>query len=247
MGIDQDESRFLANYNIHDFEVPLCTVDLTIFTLIEDQLHVLLVQRARHPCQGQWALPGGFIDFNQDDTIEATARRQLIEKTGITSPYLEQVHTQGSNERDPRGWSVTVLYFALIASDGVELNHDHRSLAIDWVPYDHLQKKVLAFDHRNLIEQSYERLYRKVLYTSLPIHLLPETFTLPQLQRVYELLLQSPLQKRSFRKRMLDANIIEETGAMEPGVTRPAALYRAKENHWSHLFPRTLEGVTKDA
>lgn len=237
------EQAFLSQYNIHDFDVPLCTVDMTIFTVQDEQLKVLLVKRAQHPAMDQWALPGGFIDLENDTTIDDTAVRKLRQKTGVQTPYLEQVATVGNRLRDPRGWSLTVLYFALISSQGIELANDASSLEVVWMPYTKACDLSLAFDHHQLLEQSYQRLRSKVLYTSLPIHLMPTTFTLPRLQKTYEIILGAPLQKKSFRKRILDANIIEETGDKEPGVTRPAALYRAKAEHGLHVFPRTLEGV----
>ncbi len=121
------EKTFLKNYNVHDFEVPLTSVDMAIFTLKEHQLQVLLVKRAQHPALGKWALPGGFIDANKDQTLADTAQRKLQEKTGVDTPYLEQVETFGTAKRDPRGWSVTVAYLALIACDDIRLDKDDSS------------------------------------------------------------------------------------------------------------------------
>lgn len=240
----ETEQAFLADYNIHDFDVPLCTVDMTIFTVRQQQLSVLLVKRGEYPQKDLWALPGGFIDLKQDDSLEQTAFRKLYEKTGVRSPYLEQVATMGNAQRDPRGWSLTVLYFALMSSEGVSLqNRDASGIDVQWVPFQQALQQPLAFDHVQLLQNSYQRLRSKVLYTSLPIHLMPASFTLPQLQKTYEIILDAPLQKKSFRKRMLDAGIIEETGEKESGPTRPAALYRATASHALHVFPRTLEGV----
>ena len=163
--MSQTEKSYLASYNIHDFDVPLCTVDMSIFTVINGQLQVLLVKRANFPKKGQWALPGGFIDLQRDRSIEDTAFRKLKEKTGVESPYLEQVKTIGNPTRDPRGWSITVLYFALISSDGIELVSDSSSSEVEWVPFKEAIKKRLAFDHKSLIENCYDRLRSKTLYT----------------------------------------------------------------------------------
>lgn len=239
----ESEKQFLENYNLHDYDIPLCSVDMTIFTVIDEQLSVLLVKRNQFPKKNQWALPGGFIDLKKDKSLDDTAFRKLREKTGVKSPYLEQVSTIGSAKRDPRGWAITVLYYALISNKGVQLRSDDSSSEVAWVNYNIALEKKLAFDHNDLLQKSYDRLRSKVLYTSLPIHLMGESFTLPQLQRTYEIILDSPLQKKSFRKRILDANIIEETGEKEPGVSRPALLYKATSDHILHTFPRTLEGA----
>lgn len=237
------EQQFLESYNVHDYEVPLCTVDMCIFTVMDNALQVLLTQRSQFPCKNQWALPGGFIHTGQDTSLNDTAFRKLYEKTGVASPYLEQVATIGSPQRDPRGWSVTVLYFALICPDGVHLKPDDSSMDVRWVPYAEATSWQLAFDHNHLLRLSHERLHNKVLYTSLPVHLLPAHFTLPALQKTYEIILATPLQKKSFRKRFLDAGILQDTGEKEAGISRPAALYRLIDPATLHVFPRTLESV----
>jgi len=237
------EKAFLATYNPRDFPAPLCTVDMSIFTLKENMLQVLLVKRRQYPKKNQWALPGGFIDKAKDQSLEDTAFRKLREKTGVDSPYLEQVASIGGAGRDPRGWSITVLYFALIAHQGVVLSPDTSSTEVCWVPYVQAVSLPLAFDHHELLKLSFERLKNKVLYTSLPVYLLPEKFTLPALQKTYETILGSPLQKKSFRKRFLDANILQETGEKEAGVSRSAMLYRLVSQD-IHIFPRTLECVS---
>ena len=242
-GTPTTEKEFLESYNIHDFDVPLCTVDMCIFTVMNNELQVLLTKRGQFPKKNQWALPGGFIDLNVDKSLDDTAFRKLKEKTGVKSPYLEQVATVGGPQRDPRGWSITVLYFALISHEGVSLAPDAGSTEVCWVPFSQAIAKKLAFDHHDLLKLSHERLRSKVLYTSLPAHLLPECFTLPALQKTYEIILATPLQKKSFRKRFLDANILQDTGEKEPGVSRPASLYRLIDKDSLHIFPRTLESV----
>ena len=111
---NDDEAEFLASYDIHDFDVPLTTVDVVVFTLLEEQLCVQLVHREQHPFLGYWALPGGFVDIEKDADLEATARRILATKTATVTPYLEQLGSFGDNVRDPRGWSATFVYFALV-------------------------------------------------------------------------------------------------------------------------------------
>ena len=239
----ESESDFLSHYNIHDFDVPLATVDISIFRLSQDKLEVLLVKRAQHPAKGSWALPGGFIDLQKDTSLEVTAYRKLKEKTGVEAPYLEQVMTCGNRSRDPRGWSLTVVYLALISRDDIQVVKDSSSEDIAWVSYPEiLENYSLAFDHKQLLESCYQRLKSKVQYTSLPVNLLPESFTLTQLQKTFELILSKPIEKKSFRRRILEAGILEETGAMKTGHSRPAKLYRVKPEGVHHLFPRNIEG-----
>ena len=104
----QTEKQFLKTYNIHDYDIPLVSVDIAIFSVIDDKLNVLIVKRAQHPRKGKWALPGGFIDLSADKTIDDAAHRKLAEKTGVTNAHLEQVVSVGDSTRDPRGWSVTI-------------------------------------------------------------------------------------------------------------------------------------------
>ncbi len=240
---EQSEKEFLKNYNIHEFDVPLTTVDMTIFTIRDQQLHVLLVKRAQHPAKGKWALPGGFIDLNRDKTLDDTARRKLKEKTGIDTPYLEQVETVGSSERDPRGWSVTVVYLALIVSEDIELTANESSEQVLWVPIEKaITDYKLAFDHSDLLNVSHARLKNKVQYTSLPVNLLSQEFTLTELQKTFEMILGSKVEKKSFRRRIAEADILEETGNIRTGSNRPAKLYRVKKNRDSYFFSRNLEG-----
>ncbi|MBV1921425.1 MAG: NUDIX hydrolase [Pseudomonadales bacterium] len=237
------EKQFLQNYNIHDFEVPLITVDMAIFTVKEGKLQVLVVKRAQHPAKGKWALPGGFVDMKLDKTLSDTAYRKLKEKTGVDTPYLEQVESFGGVKRDPRGWSVTVAYLALISCDEIVLSKDESSEDVTWVPIEDMGGKVkLAFDHDAVLNACHGRLKGKVQYTSLPVNLLPEDFTLTELQKTFEIILGNLVEKKSFRRRILDADILEETGGMKTGSNRPAKLYRAKPSGESHFFARSLEG-----
>ncbi|NQZ67449.1 MAG: NUDIX hydrolase, partial [Lentisphaeria bacterium] len=122
MTIKQQEKEFLSTYNIHDYDVPLTSVDVVIFSIIKEQVNVLLTKRADFPFKNQWAIPGGFIDIKKDKQIEQTARRKLKEKTGYNVPYLEQLGAIGNNHRDPRGWSVTITYFALVNAEEVSFD-----------------------------------------------------------------------------------------------------------------------------
>lgn len=240
-GDNIDEQQFLADYNPQDYPSPLVTVDVAIFTLIDGQLHVLLVQRGNHPERGRWALPGGFIDGGKDQTLSEAAARKLHEKTGVHAPYLEQVCTAGDACRDPRGWSVTVLYMALMAhaptAAFVETVTDTR-----WWPLTSALAEDLAFDHHRLLEAARQRLGSKTAYTVLPVHILDAPFTLTQLQQAFEEVLGAPLEKKSFRRRILSAGILDDMGEAPPpgGRGRPAALFRPKAGLEDHAFVRVV-------
>ena len=239
----KSEKEFLAAYNIHDFEIPLVSVDMSIFSIIDEQLQVLLVKRAEYPHKGRWALPGGFVDFDKDKDLLDTARRKLTEKTGVETPYLEQLASFGGQDRDPRGWSVTIAYFALIAADEVTLRGGPESEDVAWAPMDSIAKKRgFAFDHKKILAASYERLRSKVTYTSLPVNLLPTEFTLGELQKTFEIILGRPIEKKSFRRRILDVNILQQTGRTKPSGTRPAMLYRVNRQGENYYFARNFEG-----
>jgi 8-oxo-dGTP diphosphatase len=225
------------------FERPLTTVDIVIFTVLDEQLQVLLVQRPagpEEPYPNAWALPGGFVDVDKDDSLEACARRKLLDKTGVRSPYLEQLGSWGGKTRDPRGWSATHAYFALLAADSVKLVQDEAKPA-RWHPVDEQSpRKRLAFDHGDILQAALERLRNKVEYTSLPAFLLREPFTLPQLQKMYEVVLGRPIDKSGFRTRALAADFLKEEGFLDVGSPRPAMGYRLKDRSAVMYFPRTF-------
>jgi 8-oxo-dGTP diphosphatase len=224
------------------FERPLSTVDVAIFTVRESALQVLLVQRRAEPgepCPGQWALPGGFIDTNLDRDLEACALRKLHDKTGIAAPYLEQLGSWGNATRDPRGWSATHVYFSLIPSTHLDPTPGGNAADSRWfvVQGDRVLQP-LAFDHALLLRAAIVRLRAKVEYTSLPVFLMPDEFTLTELQRTYEILLSRELEKKAFRTRVLVAGLLDPVPRMKSGANRPARLYRLKRRRQPHLFAR---------
>lgn len=230
------ELEYLKNYSIHNYDTPLFTVDTAIFSVIDDKVNVLLVKRDDHPAKAQYALPGGFIDLKKDKQIDDAAYRKLQEKTGITSPYLEQVATIGSHNRDPRGWSTTVLYFSLI--DKTKTKPLQGSQQVLWVPIEQIPP--LAFDHNHLIDVALERLHAKVTYTALPIELLPTEFTLTELQKVYEIILGRTLPTKSFRRRIETAKVIENTGNSKISGKRSAQLFTSNGAGRHYIFSRAI-------
>lgn len=221
---------------------PIVSVDLAIFALTADGLEVLLAQRGAEPFTGRWALPGGWIHVDEDENLEAAARRVLSDKTGVAAPYFEQVGVFGDGKRDPRGWSLSVTYMALIAQDAVSLQHGGNITDVAWHPIaGDRSVEPLAFDHAAILKAALTRLRNKVEYTTLPVHLLPEAFTLSELQAVYERLLGRLLDKSAFRKRIAEVDFIEPiSGEMRRGSNRPAQLYRLKQAHSTAFFDRTI-------
>lgn len=236
------------------FERPLVTVDVVIFTVIDEQLKVLLVRRPNtdaEPHPGRMALPGGFINVAIDASLHDCALRKLEEKTGFKTPYLEQLGSWGSATRDPRGWCATHVYFALVPPPEVDVSTASMpTTASEWIEVDAALRKRLAFDHAEILGAAVERLRGKVEYTSLPAFLLEEPFTLPQLQRTYEIVLGRPMDKSAFRKRMLDAQFLAEAGSIAGDAGRVAMGYRILDRERAAVFPRTFRSVevqsTKD-
>ena len=221
----------------YQYPRPALTVDIVIFALRDRHLHVLLVQRADEPFAGMWALPGGFVDI--DESLEEAACRELEEETGLIPAYLEQLYTYGEPDRDPRGRTVTVAYFALtpagtpIRSAGGSDARQARWHAVDELPR-------LAFDHSDIIAYALRRLRYKLEYTAAGFELLPDEFTLSELQRTYEMILGESLDKRNFRRRILEAGIIEATQHMRSGEGRPAQLYHYRADAVAEVKARRL-------
>ena len=203
----------------------ICTVDVVLLTLQDDTLKVALLRRDREPFKGVTALPGGFIRQQDDADTRDAAMRVLRDKTAIEPPYLEQLATFSGPARDPRGWSVSVVYYALVPFDVID-NAGHPDVKL--VSVD--KPLSLPFDHRLIVDTAVARLRSKSQYSSLPCYLAGETFTLPQLQRVYEALMGESLNKVSFRRKMTEMDMLEpvEGAFAAGGAHRPAQLYRLK-------------------
>ena len=210
----------------------ICTVDIVLLCLLNSVLHVALLKRDNAPFAGRHTLPGGYIHPEEDaDTMDAAAR-VLSQKTGIDSPYLEQLGTFSGAARDPRGWSISIAYYALVPAELVEkrLDQDLQLHAID-------NLRALPFDHKEILLAAVARVRSKSNYSSLPVYLCGEQFTLPRLQAVYEALLGEPVNKVSFRRKMDELGMLEPVdGALETGrANRPAQLYRLKSQYRNRL------------
>ena len=208
---------------------PLVSADVALFSVEQDRLRVLLVQRAEAPDALQWALPGAILKPEEDADLHATACRALHEKVGVCVPHLAQVGAFSGIERDPRGWSVSVLFYALLPADQVSAVVKSRIEAVAWVDVAE-PGRVLAFDHGVLLGAALEVLRGKVERHALPLHLLPERFTLTALQRTCEAVLGRLLDKSVFRRRLKDSgDLVELPGEFVLGAQRPAQLYRARD------------------
>lgn len=200
------------------------TTDVVIFTIKDGKLKVLLVKRANEPFKGKWAIPGGFIRISE--TIDAAALRILKEKTNVQNIYLEQLYTFGDPLRHPTARVITCAYFALIRSDDIVLSFEDSSeiTEVQWHPVYSLPP--LAFDHKEIIEYSLKRIRERLEFCPIAFQLLPEKFTLTELQKSYELILDKKLDKRNFRKKFLALSILKELDeCTKSGSKRPARLY----------------------
>ncbi len=205
---------------------PAVTTDVVLFTLRDNTLCVLLIERLNEPFRGMWALPGGFLEIDED--LEDCAVRELREETGVEGVYLEQLYTFGAPRRDPRERIISVTYFALARSDSLQPKAASDAARVEWFALTQLPQ--LAFDHAAIIQSAHRRLVAKLNYSTIAFQLLPESFTLSQLQAVYEILLDEPLDKRNFRKGMLARGILRETGEfVRNGKHRPAKTYRVTD------------------
>ncbi len=213
-----------GSYHYRHPHPAVCT-DVVVFTIHDGSLDVLLVRRRKEPFRGCWALPGGFIEINGD--LEDSALRELKEETGVSGVYLEQLYTFGCPTRDPRERVISVVYYALTPSDHLRLRAGSDAAAVDWFRY--VQLPDLAFDHLEMIRMAKQRLAAKLGYSTIAFQVMPRKFTLSALQHVYERILDKPLDKRNFRKRVLSYGCLSDTGeALNNGKHRPARLYELK-------------------
>ena len=209
----------------YEYPHPAVTVDVVVFTIENDDLKVLFIQRDQEPFKGQWAIPGGFVDI--DERLSDAAKRELKEETGVSVNFLEQFYTFGRPDRDPRERIITVAYYTLIPSDQLALvaGDDARDAQL----FSTNELPPLAGDHGNIFRVAKQRVTARLNDADFAFRMLPETFTMYELRRVYELFLGETLDKRNFRKKIIALDQIEETGEKRESVRhRPARLYRVK-------------------
>ena len=217
----------------YEFPRAALTVDCVVFGLDESDLKVMLIQRDISPFEGKWALPGGFVRI--EETVEEAARRELQEETGLAKVFLEQLYTFGDVDRDPRERVITVAWYALVRLSDHRVKAATDARAAAWFGMDDLPH--LAFAHDRILELAYQRLQNKVRYQPIGFKLLPQKFTLTQLQQLYEIILDRSLDKRNFRKKILSMNVLQELDEVETDVAhRAARLYRFNEQRYREMI-----------
>jgi 8-oxo-dGTP diphosphatase len=216
---------------------PAVTVDCVVFGFDDDggDLKVLLIQRDAEPFEGKWALPGGFVRL--DETLDEAAARELKEETGLSGFFLEQLYTFGAIDRDPRERVISVAYYALVALVGRELKATTDARSAAWFSIADVPS--LAFDHEEILDAAVRRLKGKVRYQPIGFELLPPKFTLSQLQHLYETILERPLDKRNFRKKILSMGLLVELDEIQQDVAhRAARLYRFDPSRYERLLKK---------
>jgi 8-oxo-dGTP diphosphatase len=207
-------------------------VDTAVFTIQDGHLAVLLVQMKQDPYVDQWAMPGGLI--SQQETTEEAAVRMLAEQTGVRDIYIEQLKTFDHPQRDLLNRVVSVAYIALVPNADISLHTTEKYKAVQW--WDTTKLPQLAYDHPRMLDKAIRRLRAKVTYSNIVWSLLPETFTLSDLQRVYEVILGKAIDKRNFRKKILSVGIVESTHQKQSAAAhRPAELYRFTQHQLTYI------------
>ena len=199
---------------------PSVTVDIVIFTLRDRELKVLLVKRDVEPFKDKWAIPGGFVRI--DESLENATKRDLAEETGVKDVYLEQLYTFGYPKRDPRGRVITVSYIALVNSENIKLEATTDVSDAQWFLVKSLP--LLAFDHKKILEYALKRLRWKFEYTTVAFSLLPEKFTMSQIQNIYEIVFDRKFDKRNFAKKIISLNILKDEEIKRDVSHRPPKL-----------------------
>ena len=223
----------------YEYERPALTVDCVIFglDLEEESLQVMLIERDLEPFAGMWAIPGGFV--RNGETLEQAAVRELQEETGITGVFLEQLYTFGDPGRDPRGWVVSVAYYALVSPEKYALRATTDARQARWFPVTALPR--LAFDHAEILKVALGRVRGKLTYAPIGFELLPQKFTIKQLQKLYEIVLGRRLDNRNFRKKIFGMDVLRELDESQKGVPhRAARLYKFDERKYRQLVKRGL-------
>jgi len=217
------------------------SIDCVIFGFDEGELKVLLIERNEEPFKDWWALPGYLVE--QDESLDDAAERILYELTGLRGIYMEQFYTFGDVDRHPQGRVITVGYYAMVRIGG---NKDLRPEPVTsyarnavWIPLNEIPK--LAFDHDQIFGRAFAKIRNKISYQPIAFELLPEKFTLTQLQHLYEVILNKKLDKRNFRKKMLNYGILKELDEKQKGVSyRAAKLYKFDRRKYAKLFQKEL-------
>jgi len=222
--------------------MPGLSIDNLVFGLDGNRLKILLVKHGEGIITGQWALPGGWIHNNED--LRKAAERLLHDLTGVSHPYLEQLKTFGKVDRFPAERVVTIVYYALVSADDFHLVAGHNTSDVAWADVNLMPNK-LVFDHAEILEFGLSFLRRKIRSEPIGFNLLPEKFTLLQLQELYEAILNVKLDKPNFRRKFMKMNLLTPCNEKQKGVAHRAAnLYRFDINKYKQL---SQQGFTFEA
>lgn len=233
----QTERQFLAKYRPEDFARPSVAVDIVVLTVTDAELRVLLVERNEHPFKGQWALPGGFLRVgktarDQGEDLDAAAQRELEEETALSPKqvFLEQLAAFGKASRDPRMRVVTIAYFALVRPDLLALVRPGGDASrVKWSPVDAALHEGLAFDHEEIIRAARARVIERLDTHPIAKHLVPETFTIPELRATFEVVSGKKLDQGNFRRKfnqLVATGVVERAPGKRATASKPAAVYR---------------------
>lgn len=210
-----------GNKYCYEYPRPAVTTDCAIFGFDSGELKILLVERGIEPFKGKWALPGGFLRI--DENADECARRELFEETGVENLFVEQLYTFSNVDRDPRGRVVTIAYYALIKLSGYVLRAGDDAEKAQWFSVSKVPS--LAFDHDNILRMALNRLRGKIRYQPIGFELLPDKFTMPELQSLYESVLEVPLDRRNFRRKIMDTRLLIDHNESVKGVPHKGARY----------------------
>lgn len=219
----------------YEYPRPAVTTDCVIFGFDDGELKILLIERGIEPYLGKWALPGGFIDM--DENAESCARRKLVQETGLKNIYMEQLYTFSAVNRDPRYRVVSIAYYALVKLSDYHAQAGTDATRIEWFSISDVPE--LAFDHTDILQKAKERLKGKIKYQPIGFELLPEKFTMPELHHLYETVLQTKLDDRNFRKKMLGYNLLIDLKELQRGArNRAPKLYSFDKTRYEELSER---------
>ena len=240
-----EEERFIKNYNANEYKKPSVTADIVVFTLDEDDdLNILLIKRKGYPFKDHWAIPGGFLQA-EEESVDETAKRELYEETGIKDVFLKQLYTFSKPDRDPRTHVISVAYTALVPKSllSIKAGDDAKDAKLFKIKYDvngiifyndnvSFTEKDLAFDHADIIKTAITRLRNRIDYEDDALNLLknPESFTISEVKKIYETIKNESLDLPNFRKMFLReyvaTNKVVDSKQTLPTKGKPARLYR---------------------
>lgn len=215
------------------------SIDCVLFGYDEGELKVLLIERNQDPFKNWWALPGNIVGLTE--SLDESASRILYELTGLKDVYMEQYYAFGDVDRHPQGRVVTIAYYAMLRLGGEKTLKPISDFAkrAQWINVENLPK--LAFDHQLIYDKGLEKIKRRIKHQPIAFELLPEKFTLTQLQQVYELVMGKKLDKRNFRKKMLNFGILKDLEEKQKGVSfRAATLYKFDKRKYAKLFGKEI-------